>query len=265
MDEYFNQPVRFKDCDTHYELIYTGEFESVGRESIEITKVMQDLKDGCKDRELHIFISSVGGSVENLCLLLQQVLQYHHRITICCGSALSAGFILWACGNERYVSPYSELMYHTIFSGYEGKGIELSSYGNHVERLTDMLMEAVHMKDIISEEDMQKGRSTEVWYTGRDFISQGKAMDYNDYARRTIPIPVVMILAGNRFFVKSDKKFVELLPDSKEYDYMELVAMANDGIGAPSEDNGGTIEVKRPGVKTDGERQRRRKRGKASK
>ena len=122
MDEYFNQPVLFKDCDTHYELIYTGEFEDVGRESIEITKLMQDLKDGDKEKELHIFISSIGGSVENLSLLLQQVLQYQHRVTICCGSALSAGFILWACGNERYVSPYSELMYHTIYSGYEGKG-----------------------------------------------------------------------------------------------------------------------------------------------
>ena len=226
MDEYFNQPVLFKDCDTHYELIYTGEFENIGRESIEITKLMQDLKDGDKDRELHIFISSIGGSVENLSLLLQQVLQYRHRITICSGSALSAGFILWACGNERYVSPYSELMYHTIFSGYEGKGVELSSYGNHVERLTDKLMEAVGMDGLISKEDMQRGKSTEVWYIGEDFIKSGKAKSYDDYVNRVPPVPVSVALAGGKFFAKAGDKYVELkVSFDREYDYEELVNM----------------------------------------
>ena len=226
MDEYFNQPVLFKDCDTHYELIYTGEFEDVGRESIEITKLMQDLKDGDKDKELHIFISSIGGSVENLSLLLQQVLQYQHRITICCGSALSAGFILWACGHERYVSPYSELMYHTIFSGYEGKGVELSSYGNHVERLTDSLMEAVGMKDIIPEKDLAKGKSTEVWYLGEDFIKSGKARSYDDYVNRVPPVPVSVALAGGKFFAKAGDKYVELkVSFDREYNYDELVNM----------------------------------------
>ena len=147
-DGYFNQPVMFRDCDDHYELIYTGEFEDVGKDSIAVTKLIQDLKDGDKDMELHILINSIGGSVDNLSFVLQQVLEYRHRVTICCGSALSAGFILWACGHERYVSPYSELMYHTIYSGYEGKGTELTSYGNHVERLTMELMEAVSMKDL---------------------------------------------------------------------------------------------------------------------
>ena len=239
MDEYFNQPVLFKDCDTHYELIYTGEFESVGRESIEITKLMQDLKDGDKDKELHIFISSIGGSVENLSLLLQQVLQYQHRITICCGSALSAGFILWACGNERYVSPYSELMYHTIYSGYEGKGVELSSYGNHVERLTDSLMDAVGMKDIIPDEDLARGKSTEVWYLGEDFIKSGKAKSYDDYVSRVPPVPVPVALAGGRFFAKYQDKYVELKIDmDRQYDYTELV-----NLEQPSEEEAKTVAV----------------------
>ena len=239
MDEYFNQPVLFKDCDTHYELIYTGEFENIGRESIEITKLMQDLKDGDKEKELHIFISSIGGSVENLSLLLQQVLQYQHRITICCGSALSAGFILWACGNERYVSPYSELMYHTIYSGYEGKGVELSSYGNHVERLTDSLMEAVGMKDIIPEKDLAKGKSTEVWYLGEDFIKSGKAKSYDEYVNRVPPVPVPVALAGGRFFAKYQDKYVELKIDIEhQYDYTELV-----NLEPPAEADAKTVTV----------------------
>lgn len=224
-DDYFNQPVLFKDCDNHYELIYTGEFEDVGRDSIAVTKLIQDLKDGDKDMELHILINSIGGSVDNLSFVLQQVLQYNHRVTVCCGSALSAGFILWACGHERYVSPYSELMYHTIYSGYEGKGTELTSYGNHVERLTTELMEAVDMKSLISEEDMQKGKSTEVWYLGRDFIDSGKAKDYSEYAKREIPLSaIITIAAGSRFFAKSGDKYLELVVNAeKEYSYVDIL------------------------------------------
>lgn len=226
-DDYFNQPVIFRDCDDHYELIYTGEFEDVGRDSIAVTKLIQDLKDGDKDTELHIFINSIGGSVDNLSFVLQQVLQYRHRVTICCGSALSAGFILWACGHERYTSPYSELMYHTIYSGYEGKGTELTSYGNHVERLTSELMDAVDMKSLISEDDMQKGKSTEVWYLGKDFIESGKAKDYSEYASREIPISAIVTVAGgNRFFAHAGDKYMELvLNTDEEYTYTDILEM----------------------------------------
>lgn len=228
-DEYFNQPVIFRECDDHYELIYTGEFEDVGRASIAVTKLIQDLKDGDKDTELHIFVNSVGGSVDNLSFVLQQALQYRHRVTICCGSALSAGFILWACGHERYVSPYSELMYHTIYSGYEGKGTELTSYGNHIERLTTELMNAVDMKNLISDGDMQKGRSTEVWYLGKDFIDSGKAKDYSEYAVRCAPLSAMVTLAGGRLFAKSSDKYVELLiGEENEYSYSEILEIERD-------------------------------------
>ena len=73
-DNYFKEPVSFKDCDDHYELIYTGEFESIGRNSTEMINLLRDLKEGNKDKELHILISSIGGDVENLILILQQVL-----------------------------------------------------------------------------------------------------------------------------------------------------------------------------------------------
>lgn len=224
-DNYFKEPVSFKDCDDHYELIYTGEFESIGRNSTEMINLLRDLKEGNKDKELHILISSIGGDVENLILILQQVLQYNHRVTVCCGAALSAGFMLWATGHEKYVSPYSELMYHTIYSGYAGKGVELTTYGNHIERLTTKLMEAVNMADLISEEDMQKGKSTEVWYTGEDFINAGKAQDYSEYIKREVPMGAVLLLSGGRFFAKAlNNSYVELVVnDDNEYTYMDIL------------------------------------------
>jgi len=184
--KYVQQPICFKDCEDHYELTYTGEFESVGKDSIAAMQAMQDLRNGDKDIELHIFINSVGGDVENLAMIMQQVLQYKHRVTICCGAALSAGFLLWACGHEKYVSPYGELMYHTIWSCYEGKGTELSSYGKHIENLTQKLITAVDISSLIPDDDVVKGKSTEVWYTGDDFIKSGRAKDYSEYCNRSM-------------------------------------------------------------------------------
>lgn len=236
-DEYFNEPVRFKDCDDHYELVYTGEFAEVGKNNAEITRLMQDLKDGIKSKEIHIFINSIGGDVENLSMILQQVLEYDYRITVCCGSAMSAGFILWACGNERYVSPYSELMYHTIYSGYEGKGIELTSYGNHIQRLTERLMDAVGMDSLISREDMRNGASTEVWYLGDDFIKAGKAKNYTDYLKRKAPAARIVLEINGRLFCEgTDKRFYPLKEDvSTSYSYCDLVRMQNQTSEAEEE------------------------------
>ena len=127
----------------------------------------------------------------------------------------------------------------TIYSGYEGKGVELSSYGNHVERLTDSLMEAVGMKDIIPEKDLAKGKSTEVWYLGEDFIKSGKAKSYDEYVNRVPPVPVPVALSGGRFFAKYQDKYVELKIDIEhQYDYTELV-----NLEPPAEADAKTVTV----------------------
>ena len=230
--KYMQSPICFKDCDDHYELIYTGEFESVGKDSVAVMQVMQDLMNGDKDVELHILINSVGGDVENLSMVLQQVLQYKHRVTVCCGAAMSAGFLLWACGHEKYVSPYGELMYHTVYSGYEGKGIELSAYGKHIESLTQKLIEAVNIQDLISKEDMEMGKNTEVWYTGEQFIKCGKAFDYSEYCNRKAPISAIFVVAGDCVFAKAGDNYVKLeINFDKEYTYQEIVEIARKSNG----------------------------------
>jgi hypothetical protein len=72
---------------------------------------------------------------------------------------------------------------------------------------------------------MQKGKSTEVWYTGEDFINTGKAKDYSEYVTREIPLGAMLILSGGRFFAKSlNNNYVELLVDeTTEYTYMDIL------------------------------------------
>ena len=73
---------------------------------------------------------------------------------------------------------------------------------------------------------MQKGKSTEVWYIGEDFIKSGKAKNYSEYEKRKIPSGEMVVLAGDRLFAKCDKNYVELIVDSeKEYSYKEILEM----------------------------------------
>ena len=233
-DKYSGEPVSFRDKGDHYELIFTGEFGSLCRENHSFTDLMEDLKNGTKDLELHMFISSVGGDAETLAAILQQVLQYRQRITVCSGLCCSAGFFLWATGQERYVSRYSELMYHAPTCCYEAKVTELNDFSRHMEKITDGLIEACGLKELIPTEDLEKGKTTEVWYTGGDFIDKGKAKDYADYPKRVAPDMVAVLTAGGRFFVKWEEKYKELhLLEGEDdvFTYPDLVEM-NSGDSA---------------------------------
>jgi ATP-dependent protease ClpP protease subunit len=236
-DKYAGEPVSFRDKGDHYELTFTGEFGSLCRENHVFTDLIEDLKDGTKDYELHIFISSVGGDAETLAAILQQVLQYRQRVTICSGLCCSAGFFLWAAGNERYASRYSELMYHAPPCCYEAKVTELNDFSRHMEKITEGLIEATSLRSLIPEQDVERGRTTEVWYTGSDFIERGLAKDYRDYPSRVPPNLVAVLEAGGRFFAKWGERYKELHLTAGEDDvleYTDLVSLAS-GEGSPSE------------------------------
>ena len=228
-DKYSGEAVSFHEVDDHYELTFTGEFGSFGRDNHVFTDLINDLKNGDKSLELHIFISSVGGDTETLAAIMQQVLQYRQRVTIGSGLCCSAGFFLWATGNEKYISRYSELMYHSPSCCYEAKVSELNDFSAHMNKLTEGLIDAAHIRDLIPESDIERGKTTEVWYTGSDFIDSGKAKDYDEYKDRESPNMALIYEAGGRLFVKwpHDYKELHLYKDRVDdiYTYSQLVAM----------------------------------------
>jgi hypothetical protein len=143
-------------------------------------------------------------------------------------------------------------MYHTVYSGYEGKGIELSAYGKHIECLTQKLIDAVGISNLISKEDMEMGKNTEVWYTGEHFIQSGKAFDYGEYCNRTAPISAIFLVAGDAVFAQSGKNYIRLQVDcSREYTYQEIVEIARNcpstmQLGLPINDESSSeIKVER--------------------
>jgi len=99
--------------------------------------------DADHEKPIDIYISSYGGSVYEAFGLydtlrsLKNVIVRTHAI----GKVMSAGFILFLAGDERYCSSRTTLMMHSISSGMQGKLHELRVDMKETERLQGMMLD----------------------------------------------------------------------------------------------------------------------------
>lgn len=87
-----------------------------------------------------IVIDSYGGQVYSLLEMIQKMqhcgLPCH---TIVEGKAMSCGAILFAMGNQRYMSPHATLMLHEVSSNSFGKIEEIKADAKETDRLNKLL------------------------------------------------------------------------------------------------------------------------------
>lgn len=242
MDKYANKAIRFIDKNTHYELIFTDDFNmpSSGGDGMPantlMTDIISDLKAADKSKELHIFVSSFGGYVNCLNMLIQQITQFKHRVGISLGTACSCGFMLLACCEEIYTTPYAMFMYHAMFTVSAGKVEEIKHKTAFENKWWDILVETSYVKDILTPEEIEKGKLTEVWLTGADLIAREQAADYSLYDRRVMPVPLDdFYMVGNDIYRREGSNYVKYSKDKpckknngNSYKYGELLNMIND-------------------------------------
>lgn len=225
-DKYSNKAIRFLDKNTHYELIFTDEFPSSGRFNSVITDILIDLKEAVKTKELHIFINSIGGVLTTLTALMQQIREFEYIVTVVMGEADSAGFMLWALGDEKYCSKYSQLMYHSASTLMEGKLSELANYSEHMMDSMQIIAEELHIEDLLTKEEIEKGEHTEVWISGKELINRGKAKDYSEYVNREILKGVLVIDMDNMLLKQNPNthKFEVYLKEdeAKDFTYYDI-------------------------------------------
>ena len=243
-DKYDNKAIRWLDKGSHYELIFTDDFitpssSGAGRQgpiplppsfgNSLLTDIILDMRDGMKDKEVHVFVGSFGGEVTALNMILQQLLTYQYRVGINLGTACSCGWMLLFACQERYVSPFSQAMYHDISGFCGGKHTELQRNAEFIGRWQKELLKITDTAKVLTEKELELGRTTEVWLTGRELIERGAARDYSEYTNRVIPMPLPCFVDvhGNIYghtpegWVHMEKK------NEKPLTYAELVKMAN--------------------------------------
>lgn len=243
-DKYQGKAIRFLDKDTHYELIFTDDFNipSSGdwcKENTNITDILLDMRNADHKKELHIFVGSFGGYVVCLNMFLQQVMEFDFRVGINLGMACSCGFILMAACNEVYTSEYSEWMYHAMSGIHYGKVEEVKNRNEFDRQWWNLLVEQTHAHRFLTEEEIKLGETSEVWLTGKELIKRGIVFPYELYKERKN-----IMAANNEFFIVGDsvfrrcgdvfKKYSEDKPCKKNnqntYRYYDLMMMTNNDV-----------------------------------
>lgn len=186
-----NSKIRLITKPDKYELWFTTEFSciSIGQQNAVFTQLLYDLHHADKNKELHIFISSVGGSIDTLTSMLPSIKQFTRVVTIALGEVCSCGFILWACGHERYASPISAMLHHAVNALVGGSPSSLLSYSDLLNDLVDTLLEQTFINDILTPEEIELAKTSDVWILGKDLIARGAAFDVATYKNRICLIP----------------------------------------------------------------------------
>lgn len=182
--------VMFLDNGTHYEFIFMDDFQPPSSsETADFSRfvgVFQEMKDADHSKELHIFVNSYGGSVDTLAMMLQQITQFHYRVGVCCGIACSCGCdLLFSC-HERYVSPFCQILYHdiSISQGREEKVSNALNFVQFSKRWSEEIERASCIRFYLTDEEIMKGKTSDVFLTGRELISRGACKDYSEYVKR---------------------------------------------------------------------------------
>ena len=232
-DKYKDKFVRFLDKGDHYELVFTDTFDvpisdSPGANTV-ITDVVLDMKEANKDKELHIFVGSYGGAAHALNMIIQQIVQFKHRVGINLGYACSCGFMLLSYCEELYTTPYATFLYHEISTIMWSKIAEIKSELGFMDKWWKLLLEGSNCKRLLTKEELKLGETSEVWLTGQDLIDRGVAADYSYYMNRTAiqPDASSFYVIGDEVYRKEGKTFKKYIKDTsskkKPLEYIDLV------------------------------------------
>ena len=219
-DKYSRSAIRWIDKHDHYELVFTDDFvtpSSSGRKSdigggslaslfgnSLLTDIVIDMRNGDKDREVHVFVGSFGGEVAALNMILQQLLTYKYRVGINLGTACSCGWMLLFACHERYVSPFSQAMYHDISCMCAGKHTEMQRSAEFMNRWQKELLKCTDTEKFLTARELELAQTSEVWFTGSELIERGAARDYTEYLTRQIPCPAYgAVRVGSDLYVRS--------------------------------------------------------------
>ncbi len=234
-DKYKGQPIRFEDKGDHYELIFTDDFNVPtsgtmsmnGKPYTILTDVVTDMRNANHDKELHIFVASYGGEVHALNMILQQVFQFKHRVAINMGMADSCGWMLTFACQERYGSPFCDYMYHEMSCGTFGKNVEIRNQNEFATNWWKELLSRTDTANVLTEEELKLGETSEVWFTGAELIRRKAIRDYSEYIGRKIPVKSECWKVGDAIYVKDGDEYTMYKKDKKKLDYDGLLKEAN--------------------------------------
>ena len=115
----------------------------------DVRALEQTIMEAKKQKQtiLPLVVNSYGGQVYN-CFRMVDMLKASGMkiVTLLIGYAMSAGSIIFAIGDERYMSENSTIMIHEASSMNWGKNSEMKSYNSHIDKLNTRLFDILDTK-----------------------------------------------------------------------------------------------------------------------
>lgn len=131
-----------------------------------------------KAKTLSLYINSTGGDLYSAFALIDIMRNSNHPIrTIAVGSAMSAAFLIFASGNERYVGKNTSLMCHQFSDSTEGKyhDIKATMKDNDLSnnKMVDILKQATGLAPSVIKKKLLP--ASDVYLTAEEAIELGIA------------------------------------------------------------------------------------------
>jgi ATP-dependent Clp protease protease subunit len=104
----------------------------------------ENMCDYVKDKELRLYINSMGGELYQAFALIDIMRTSQYPIvTIATGSIMSAAFLIFACGTKgkRYISPNTGIMCHQFSDVMENKYHDIKAAMKEAEYCNERMME----------------------------------------------------------------------------------------------------------------------------
>ena len=148
-----------------------------------LTIIYQDEEDDSQKKNfspqpIKFFINSFGGSVYDAWSLIDIMLRSKTPIhTYCTGYAMSAGFLIFLAGHQRFATPNCTMMYHQITAGGRDKYLDLIQNLEEYTRIQDDIEKYVFDMTSISMDTLREIKDKKVdWYIhSEDFEKFGIA------------------------------------------------------------------------------------------
>ena len=123
---------------------------------------------------IHLYINSPGGSLYDMWALVDIMLMTKTPIfTYCTGYAMSAAFIIFICGDRRFITPHVTLMCHQLSSAQDGTYLDLPQGLDELTSAQAYAEQLVCDFTKIAPETMKKIRSEKLDY----YIHAKEALD----------------------------------------------------------------------------------------
>lgn len=155
-------------------LYLSGEInqENISIINKELLKIIQEdnnneyTQKNYKRQPIKLYINSFGGSVYDCLSLIDLIIFSRTPIyTYCTGYAMSAGFLVFICGDKRFMSKHATLMLHQIGGTHSFKIADVEESIAEYKRIENVLNEIITSRTKITPIQIQENRKMKSdWY-----------------------------------------------------------------------------------------------------